>query len=415
MAIEEKKYLGTAGVQQLIANTRTEIAAAEQNAKDYADSLATNYDAAGSAATAESNAKSYTDAEVVKVNASIATTQGEVDALETYVGTFTHATAKSVVEYVDAKTAGIATEGAMTALADRVTAAEGDIDAIEADYLKAADKTELSDAIAAEKTRAEGIEASLQTQINTIMSNPDAEGAINSINEFTQYVADHGTIADGMRTDINKNKDDIAALNTEVAKKANAADVTASVTSLQEADSDQVERIAALEAKFTGEDSVADQITDAKTETLNSAKSYTDETVNALATGAVATNAADIDKLEASLAEGGATANAIAAAQKAGEDAAAEALTDAKAYTDEKDTAMNARVEALEAIDHDHSNKTQLDSYDKTQTELLAAAEATAKAYTDEKDTAMDTRVAALENVSYVEITADEINAMFEA
>jgi hypothetical protein len=43
------------------------------------------------------------------------------------------------------------------------------------------------------------------------MSNPDAEGAINSINEFTQYVKDHGTIADGMRTDINKNKDDIAA------------------------------------------------------------------------------------------------------------------------------------------------------------------------------------------------------------
>lgn len=36
-------------------------ATAEQNAKDYADGLATNYDAAGSAATAETNAKSHAE------------------------------------------------------------------------------------------------------------------------------------------------------------------------------------------------------------------------------------------------------------------------------------------------------------------------------------------------------------------
>ena len=77
-----------------------------------------------------------------------------------------------------------------------------------------------ADAIAAEKERAEGVEASLQTQINTIMSNPDAEGAINSINEFTQYVKDHGTIAEGMRTDINKNKEDIAANAKAIADQA---------------------------------------------------------------------------------------------------------------------------------------------------------------------------------------------------
>ena len=70
-----------------------------------------------------------------------------------------------------------------------------------------------ADAIAAEKERAEAAEAGLQTQINTIMNNPDAEGAINSINEFTKYVEEHGDIADGFRTDINKNKEDIAAVN----------------------------------------------------------------------------------------------------------------------------------------------------------------------------------------------------------
>jgi hypothetical protein len=82
----------------------------------------------------------------------------------------------------------------------------------------------LTQAIADEKTRAEAAEAGLQTQINTIMNNPDAEGAINSINEFTQYVAEHGTIAEGMRIDINKNKDDIAA---EASRAATAEEAIA--------------------------------------------------------------------------------------------------------------------------------------------------------------------------------------------
>lgn len=52
--------------------------AAESNAKAYADSLASNYDAAGAAATAESNAKAYTDSEInTKV---IALTSAEIEA-----------------------------------------------------------------------------------------------------------------------------------------------------------------------------------------------------------------------------------------------------------------------------------------------------------------------------------------------
>lgn len=51
--------------------------AAEQNAKDYADSLASNYDAAGAAATAETNSKAYAD----DVYASIqALTNAEIDS-----------------------------------------------------------------------------------------------------------------------------------------------------------------------------------------------------------------------------------------------------------------------------------------------------------------------------------------------
>lgn len=102
----------------------------------------------------------------------------------------------------------------------------GRVKTIEDDYLKAEHKTALENAINAEKERAEGIEGGLrtdvdaikadylkasdkqdlQTQIDTIMENPDAAGAINSIKEFTAYIQEHGEIAEGFRVDIDANK-----------------------------------------------------------------------------------------------------------------------------------------------------------------------------------------------------------------
>lgn len=79
-----------------------------------------------------------------------------------------------------------------------------------------------ADAIAAEKERAEGVEADLQNQINLIMNNPDTKDVIDSISEFTQYIADHGEIAEGFRTDIDKNKEDIAANTKAIADQATA-------------------------------------------------------------------------------------------------------------------------------------------------------------------------------------------------
>ena len=359
MATENKRYLDLLGLQELVDQIQAADAKVEKSAKDYADGLAKNYDASGSAKTAEDNAKAYADEKVgaladgqVKTNkeaievlngadtvtgsvakavkdakealqanidavddkadanaAAIATindgtngilatakgytdtevakVQGEVDALDGYVGTFTHDTAKSVVEYIDAKTAGIASDAALTELSGRVTDAEAAIDEIEKDYLTSATKTELEgkinvkadqtaldavsavanaavkqsdyntkvaaleaedarivDLVEAEASRADGVEKgfetrikaieddylkeedynNLQTQINTIMNNPDAEGAINSINEFTQYVTEHGTIADGFRTDIDKNKEDIAANTKAIGDLASASD-----------------------------------------------------------------------------------------------------------------------------------------------------------------------------------------------
>lgn len=289
----------------------------------------------------------------------------EAEAAATYNDTQVKADIKANADAIDAIEADYLKAADKTELQGNIDEVAGDVADIAADYLKASDKTELQgkidakvaqtdyDAKVAEIAQTTG---SLQTQINTIMNNPDAEGAINSINEFTAWVAEHGTIADGMRTDINKNKDDIAAevkragdaeealsgrldtleaidhnayvaadtalkneLNGEIAKKADATALADAVQALEGADTGLGNRITALENKFGGaEGSVEDMIADAQA-------------------AAEATAAAD-------------------ATQKAN---AAEAA--AKSHADGLNTAMNARVEALETIDHDHDNKTVLD------------------------------------------------------
>ena len=130
-----------------------------QSAKDYADSLATNYDVAGAAASALADDKTYADgkdaaiAEAKKAGTDAAaaaaiadgkavTAQSEIDALETYVGTIPEgSTSTNVIAYVQEKTSGIATEGAMTELGNRVGVVEGKVATIEGDYLKGSDKT----------------------------------------------------------------------------------------------------------------------------------------------------------------------------------------------------------------------------------------------------------------------------------
>lgn len=163
-------------------------AASLQSAKDYADGLATNYDAAGAAATVqgkldeevarakaaeEANAaaakKAQDEVDALELVVAEKAAQTDLDELSAYVGTIPEsATATNVVAYVQEKTAGIATSENLQELANRVAQAETDIDNIEKDYLKAADKTELNEAIAAEKTRAEGIEGGLDTRLKAV-------------------------------------------------------------------------------------------------------------------------------------------------------------------------------------------------------------------------------------------------------
>ena len=121
--------------------------------------------------------------------------------------------------------------GQITAEAERAAGVEAGLDtrvkAIEDDYLTAADKE------------------ALQTQINTIMNNPDTEGVINSINEFTKYLEEHGEIAEGFRTDIDKNKEDIAANAQAI------ADETTRATAAEEALGERIDELSTAHTEHT--------------------------------------------------------------------------------------------------------------------------------------------------------------------
>lgn len=276
-------------------------------------------------AVADRYTKSEIDTKVDALTQANTSTQGEVDALEKTVAdnkTAIESTVTKLEEKVDANESDI--EEKMTALTGRVSANETAV------------QTTLPNAITAEKERAEAAESGLQTQINTIMNNPDTEGVINSINEFTQYIADHGEIAEGFRTDIDANADAISDMDTayKAADTTLQGNIDAEATARANADSALDTRLKAVESAVGESGSVAEDISAAKQEAIDSA---------------VSTAAAD-------------------ATSKAN-----TAESNAKSHADGLNTAMNERVEALEAIDHDHSNKALLDTYTQTEANLADA------------------------------------------
>jgi hypothetical protein len=536
-------------------------AAALASAKTYADGLATNYDAAGSAASALADAKSYADGKDAAIQAAhkagtdaaaaaavadgkAVAAQGEVDALEAYVGTFTASEGvDTVVKYIDAKTANIASDETVSALDARVTQAEKDIDAIEADYLKAADKTELEgkitaaqnaadaaagavealsgthatdkkaleDAIAlkADQTALDGVSAvanaavkqsdydvkvkALEDEDVRIVGLVEAEAdraataegklderlteveaffklaegeqldtALDTLVEIQTYITGEGAAADQMVLDIAANKKAIedhmatdhdfatadatlkAELNGEIAKKADKTTVEGIDGRLTTAEG----KITTVEGKVSTLEGQMTTVQDAVA-TKAEAQALTDA-VSALE-GADTAIKGRLDTLEAKFnGEEGSVSDMIADAKQEAIDTASGDATSkanaaeaaAKGHADSLNTAMNTRVEALEAIDHDHSNKAELDliaSGDKakwdeayakrhehsnltvlegiTAAKVTAwdAAEGNAKTYADGLNTAMDTRVATLEtwHSNFIEVSEEEINNLF--
>lgn len=278
-------------------------------------------------------------------------------------------------------------EAAIASLQGGEEGLEGRVEAIEKDYLVAADKTELSEAIAAEKARAEGIEGGLEsrlTEVETFFKTVEGETldtALDTLVEIQKYVTDEGAAADQMVKDIAANAEAIAA------EKERAEGIEGGLNT----------RLEAIEAKFgDGEGTVEDMI----------------EAVQG-----------EVDALE-------------------------EVVAGNKSALEAADEAIKGRLDALEAVDHEHANKDLLDTYTQTEANLADAvakkhehsnkdvldgitadkvsawdsAEQNAKDHATSLNDAMNTRMTTAEGkittleaqmAAFEPITVEEVNALF--
>lgn len=245
------------------------------------------------------------------------------------------------------KDAGIATNEALTALTTRVTTAEGDIDALETKVGDKAVATQISDAIAALKLadtyEAKGEAAKVQTALNEYKTSNDA--AITGIktgdviNDFKSVETELG----------KKQAAGDYATKTEAQGYANAKDDA--IAAAKKAGTDAQASVNTLSAKIgtvAEGKTVVQMISDAQT-----AATYDDSTVKA----DIKTNKesiATLNTLVGDTAVATQISTAVTAAKtelKGGtsDTDASATIAGAKKYADKLDTAMDARVDALEA------------------------------------------------------------------
>ena len=281
---EIKKYLDTASLSALVDQIKAEDAKVLKGAKDYADSLASNYETAGAAATAKAEAIADADAKFATVNAEVAkkattealeaevtraTTEegrlaGLIEGVEGKADANTEAIAainnaetgilkqakdhtdtevakvqgavdgvveklgevpadKTVKDYIDEKTEGIATDAALGELQGKVTAAQEAIDAIEADYLKAADKTELQGNIntlaqthATDKASVEGRVKAIEDDYLKSADKTALQGNIDGVSA----VANAAAKATDLEAEVNRAKGEEARIEGLVTAEA---------------------------------------------------------------------------------------------------------------------------------------------------------------------------------------------------
>lgn len=335
----------------------------------------------------------------------------------------TEAGLKTFINNVIAE-AGIASSDAMEALAGRVTTAEGKITVLEGE-MDAVEKQASDNATAI---------AELQSLVGTDESVSDQIlNAINALNLPTTYAAKslETTVADHVA-------DTVAHVTTADKTKWNgalqASDIAAgSVNGTIAVKGTDVAITGLGSAAFT--ESTAYDASGAAAQALADAKTYMADNYDAKGSADTAESNAKkyakdyVDGLAGNYDESGAAAQALVDAKKYTDDeitewvgdetvgtqisnaisdldlantydakgAAAAAESAAKSHADSLNTAMNTRVEALEAIDHDHANKAELDKIVEGDKAKWDAMEQNAKDYADGLDEAMDGRVAALE------------------
>ena len=411
--------------------------AAEQNAKDYANGLAGNYDAVGSAEsalteaksyvddqvaeailsanTAASNAqaaaKTYTDTEIGKLGNIYATT-GSVDTLKT---TLENKISTDIADLKDVYDIKGAAEGALGEAKVYADGLAKNYDKVGAAAQALIDAKAYADGLAGNYDTAGSAEQALKDAkdyADGLAVNYDAAGAavsaaasaLTDAKNFTldeiaklSEVYDVKGAANSAETAAKKYTDD------KLVDYATKSYVTDTIVGQLSGGTVVIEGYAKVEE-------VKAQVASAKTEAIAAAEAYADGLV---------TDENGVSRFDA--------AGSAAAAQSAAEayadglaknydaaGSAAQALTDAKAYVDA--ISANTRLEALEAIDHDKlvadaiaevvaSADTSFDTLKEIADWILNDTTGAAKMANDiedlkKEDIAIDGRLDALEAIS---------------
>lgn len=339
----EKKFLSTAGVERLVENIRTEISEGDTStlgeAKKYADGLADNYDTAGTAATkmqelADGQVKTNKEA-IEKLNGDEAT-EGSVkkavkdakDEVEDEIGALESLETTDKDNIVDAINE-----------VRRSVSAGGTAAAVSISTDATSEGASKSYTIYQGETKVGVIDIpkDMVVESGEVVVNPEGQAAgtyiklvlANATNDVI-YV-NVGTLVDIYKAQANATQIQLAI--DSATREISATVVAGSITATElAANAITTEKIAngnvtkeklstAVQASLEKADN-ADTNAQAKADAaLAAAKEYTDNAIGDVDLSGIATNAGDIDKLEASLAEGGATANAIADAKQVGTDA----------------------------------------------------------------------------------------------
>ena len=343
----------------------TDAAAAAATAQATAESKTTMAEVEAKNYATKTEAKGYADGKDAAIQAAKSAAdaaQADVDALETKVGTVPEN--KTVVGLIaTAQATADAAQSDVDALEGKVGTVPADKTVVQmiADAQTAAtyDDTALKGRVAANEAAIATLngtgEGSVSKQVADAVAQivADAPEAYNTLKEISDWISSHASDASDMNSQINTNKTDIANL-------------TALVGTLPEtATSDTV-------IGYIGEAISALKIGDyAKAADLTAAVAR------------IGTAEGKITTLEGQVA----TINGDASTDGSIAKAAADTLASAKTYADGKDTAMDARVDTLEADSHTHSNKTLLDTYTQTETNL---ADAVAKKHEHTNKTVLD-------------------------
>lgn len=448
----EKKYIDLTGLthydEKIKAVIDSKDAAAIKSAKDYADSLAGNYDAAGTAETrvqelangqvktntaaisklngdaktegsvakAVADAQACLETKISAADSKAAAAQTAADNLKTYVGTIPEgATSKDVVSYVNEKTSGSATDASLTALTKRVDTAEGKITTAEGNI-----------------TTLQGSVNSVEDKVTTLVGEDAGKSARTIANEeLTKQLIPEGAkesldTLQEIAAWIQKHPDDASAMNAaidalkakvgDIPEGATATTIVAYIKELVDAEKTRATgvesgldtRVKAVEAKLgDGEGSVAKQI-EAAVKVETDARIAADSSLD----GKITTAKSAADK-----AQGDVDALKTSKADQTALDTVAGRVTtvEGKVKTIEGASHTHANADVLKGItagdvanwnsahakEHAHANKAVLDAISEAKVSAWGAAEQNAKTYTD-------TKIA-----EFKPITNTEIDALF--